>query len=415
MLVNRFQTYQRVDENSGPIRPANNNALNGMIRVGVSDLLEDYKFIGAMRPSLDLNDNEIIFSFLNLKRRFDWGLTYYRTVTTDNSYSRYFINNRALVNPNLKLITNIYQLNVTYPFNKVQSLRYVGGLRRDIIIPKANGAQDAAQATETLKAGDSVTKFVLNRLEFVHDNTLNPVMNIWKGLRYKVYMDLNLQLGLKEQITYNFGIDARHYLPIYRNFIWAVRGAFDVSWGTKKLIYYLGGTDGWLTFGNNVKVDNNGNETERYFVRSNRPDPDVDYAYQALALNLRGYKQNAANGNNAMVINSELRLPLFSTFINRPINNAFLRNFQLVQFFDFGTAWNGRFDNFKRPTFVYSQLGNPVTVTIKRPGIGPFVGGYGFGARSVLLGYFLRFDAGWPMSGFFRDKPQLYVSLGLDF
>jgi hypothetical protein len=38
--------------------------------------------------------------------------------------------------------------------------------------------------------------------------------------------------------------------------------------------------------------------------------------------------------NNAAVINSEIRVPVFSSFFNRPVNNAFLRNFQLVQFFD---------------------------------------------------------------------------------
>ncbi len=56
---------------------------------------------------------------------------------------------------------------------------------------------------------------------------------------------------------------------------------------------------------------------------------------------MRGFPQNVANGNNAVVINSEFRLPVFSTLFNKPINNAFLRNFQLLQFIDLGSAWNG--------------------------------------------------------------------------
>jgi hypothetical protein len=31
--------------------------------------------------------------------------------------------------------------------------------------------------------------------------------------------------------------------PIYRNFIWALRGALNLSWGTQKIIYYAGGVD----------------------------------------------------------------------------------------------------------------------------------------------------------------------------
>ena len=232
------------------------------------------------------------------------------------------------------------------------------------------------------------------------------MQNIWHGLRYKVYMDINLPMDERNKSigeTFNFGVDIRNYYPIYRNFIWAVRAAADFSWGKQKLIYYLGGVDGWF----NPK-----------FNGQNQPDPDQSYAFQTLAVNLRGFNQNVANGNNAFVFNSELRLPVFSTLLNKPINNAFIRNFQIVQFIDLGTAWNGKYDNFQRPTTIYydSQNGtNPVSFKTKAGGIGPFAGGYGFGVRSTLLGYFLKFDTGWQMNGVFKGKPIYYFAMGLDF
>ena len=64
-------------------------------------------------------------------------------------------------------------------------------------------------------------------------------------------------------ITFNFGFDARYYYPIFRNFIWAGRAAGDFSWGNQKLIYYLGGVDGWLMFGNNIKTDQNSDTDKR--------------------------------------------------------------------------------------------------------------------------------------------------------
>jgi hypothetical protein len=54
-------------------------------------------------------------------------------------------------------------------------------------------------------------------------------------------------------------------------------------------------------------------------------------------------------------------------------------------------------------------------VRIDAGGLGPFAGGYGFGVRSTLLGYFMKFDAGWPMKGIFKGKPVLYFALGFDF
>ena len=85
----------------------------------------------------------------------------------------------------------------------------------------------------------------------------------------------------------------------------------------------------------------------------------------------------------------------------------------MVQFFDLGTAWNGAFDKLERPGIIYGTP--PLTVKLRAGGIGPFAGGYGFGARSVMLGYFLRLDAAWEMKGFFQGKPMFYFAMGLDF
>jgi hypothetical protein len=102
------------------------------------------------------------------------------------------------------------------------------------------------------------------------------------------------------------------------------------------------------------------------------------------------------------------------------VNNAFLRDFQITQFIDLGTAWSGGVDGIKRPITTFNTRdinGNPgpVTVKVKAGGIGPFAGGYGFGARSTLLGYFVKYDVSWPMNGIFRGKPVMYLALGLDF
>ena len=67
----------------------------------------------------------------------------------------------------------------------------------------------------------------------------------------------------------------------------------------------------------------------------------------------------------------------------------------------------------KVPSVIYDLP--PLAVRIKAGGIGPFVGGYGFGARSTLLGYFLRFDVAWEMNGIFKGSPEVYFAMGMDF
>jgi hypothetical protein len=405
VLGTRYQAY---GGGSGPISFTSDNGLNGIIRLGTADIMEDIKISGGFRISSDLKNNDWLFQFSDLRNRIDWGLLYYR-----NTQQIGFTSGGAATSYPGKLFSNLYQGSVSYPFDEIRSVRLTLGVRRDN--PVVSGVDPVS-----LPAKVDAKSYGLFHLEYVYDNTLNPAQNIWDGIRYKAYIDWNSQISKlnagEGRNTFNFGFDARAYYPIYRNFIWAGRVAGDFSWGNQKLIYYLGGIDNWFMFGDNQKTDKNGNATYRYFNPANQPDPDQDYAFQSLAVNLRGFIQNAANGNNAMVINSEFRLPVFTTLMSKPINNAFVRNFQLIQFIDLGSAWNGAYDKIGRPAITYTNpQDQTIQVRIKAPGIGPFLGGYGFGARSTLLGYFLKFDAGWPMNGFFKGKPVLYFSMGLDF
>lgn len=96
---------------------------------------------------------------------------------------------------------------------------------------------------------------------------------------------------------YNIGYDVRHYFILHKNILWANRISGASSFGQRKIAYYLGGVDSWINpkFDNTIPVDQNNN-----------------YAFQAIATNMRGFPINTRNGNSFMVINSELRVPLFS-------------------------------------------------------------------------------------------------------
>ena len=76
-------------------------------------------------------------------------------------------------------------------------------------------------------------------------------MNIWNGLRYKIYFDYNTQINKVAAAdgpnTFNLGFDARYYYSIFQNFIWAGRAAGDFSWGNQKYcITWVVWTAGYL-------------------------------------------------------------------------------------------------------------------------------------------------------------------------
>jgi hypothetical protein len=412
ILINRYQPY---GGGAGPIRLNSGSPLNGLIRLGTSDLMEDIKINGGFKIGTNLSDNEWLLNYQNLKRKLDWGLTYYRN--SQSGSANINTGGGSFIVLNGKTFSNLYQVNIAWPFDEVKSVRFSTGVRSDRTVLFA----DPIFYSTAGKANDELNqRFSITRLEFVYDNSLRVEQNIMNGTRGKVSIDWNRQINNNPSQsgpnTFNVGFDVRHYQPIIGNFIWAGRASGDFSFGDQKMIYYLGGVDGWLMFGNNFKKDG----SFRYFNEDNKPLQSENYAYQSLAVNMRGFLQNIANGSNAVVINSEFRFPVFQMLLNRTINNAFIRNFQLTQFVDLGTAWSGGFGNIKRPEILYNTpagvgVPGPITVRVKAGGIGPLAGGYGFGVRSTLFGYYVKFDAAWQMNGIFRGKPQTYIALGLDF
>ena len=245
ILINRYQPYQG---GAGPIQLNNANDINFSFRVGVSDVMEDLRFIGGIRFGTTISDKDVLLSMQNYRNRIDWGMTYYRSNVSN--YYGFFDVRSDLNNYDNMVITNLYQVNVAYPLNEVKSFRLTVGLRQDkgIIRPvKYTGVPDVGG----LGVKDSSASTILSRIEYVHDNTINPTQNIWNGTRWKIYFDYNFPVSkgsaFKGKTTYNLGFDARHYYKIYRNFIWATRVAGDFSFGDAKLIYYLGGVDGWIS------------------------------------------------------------------------------------------------------------------------------------------------------------------------
>jgi hypothetical protein len=162
----------------------------------------------------------------------------------------------------------------------------------------------------------------------------------------------------------------------------------------------MGGVDNWLV---------------PKFYRETPIDYTQNYAFQTLATNMRGFQQNIRNGNSFAVINSELRMPVFRYLFNRPIRSDFLNNFQVVGFADAGTAWTSlspySSDNSLFTKYIYS---GSLLIKVEQQRE-PIVGGFGFGLRSRILGYFMRADLAWGVEDGLVTKPIFYFSLSLDF
>ncbi len=377
LLANTYQQFT----GTGPV--FYNSNINMLIKVGASDLMEDYRFTGGFRLSGDLTIPEYYISYENLKKRLDKQLVFYKQ--GDDELSGFGA-----------VRTNSYEFRgiLKYPFNEQASIRGTLFYRRDETIFLSTDIF-------SLLEPNRYTNNVGGRLEYVYDNTISRGLNLYNGTRYKFYVENFKELDTKGQNMINLGFDFRHYQKISRQIIFAGRVAGSSSIANQKVMYYMGSVDNWIIprFNNSIQIDRTRN-----------------YKYQALATNLRGFTQNIRNGNNFVVINSEIRVPVFTYFLNRPIKSDFVKNFQIVPFADMGAAWLGA-DPFSEEN-MYNKIDvqpYPVKVTVIQPKY-PIVGGFGGGLRTRILGYFIRFDTAWGVQNSkVEKKPVYYFSLSLDF
>jgi outer membrane protein assembly factor BamA len=178
------------------------------------------------------------------------------------------------------------------------------------------------------------------------------------------------------------------------------------SLGNAKMIHYLGGLDNSL-----LTIRSAGNSISKAPIST-----EQNYVFQTLITPMRGFVQNSRNGTSYAVLNAELRIPLFTVLANRPPRSEFIRNFQIVGFADAGTAWEGLnpFSN-NNPLFIETYSNTVSNVRIKKYKT-PVVMGMGFGLRTSLLGYFIKFDTAWGLdTGEWSTKPIYYLSFGYDF
>ena len=368
-----------------------NQGFNMNFKLGAMDLMHDYRLVAGLRttfsplPGTSLAPNaEFIIGVADFKNRMDKFYTYTRRsqvqILALNNYRR--------------LINNEFNYKVVYPFNPVASLHLSVGYRFD---------ENIRLATDFNQIGESInyTDYAIARAAYIYDNTRKLGLNLYAGLRYKAFAEHYRNLTVSPTGLYTAGVDARHYLIIHRNFIWANRFAAGTSFGAEKLIYIMGGVD---------------NDFSPNLDQSTPIARENNYIFQTLVTNMRGFFQNTRNGNTFAVVNSELRLPVVSYFANRPIRNDFLQNLMIVGFADVGTAWNGPSpyskENVINTITVPLGTGGQIVLDSQKE---PIILGTGVGLRSRLFGYYVRADWAWGIEDGIVLPNVFYISLSTDF
>ncbi len=370
--------------------------------VQMNDMLENYRFLGGIQSSFDFRSGDVYGEFQFLPMRVDL------SARIDRKVIFWETPQESAVDVELHKYTwQKLELGASLPLSvrtRVSLKPFIGYTRFvDRGLRESVGVRFRPSQEQWYTGA---------RAEVVYDNSLTTGMNIIEGTRAKIGFIHYEASGNGSQSFSQVSADMRHYQKIYKEIVLAVRGFAGSFFGNSPKNYMLGGMDNWIANRTNYEGLNN--------PLTNRQNTfNAGLLFHEFATSLRGFDYATLYGRSAAVGNVELRVPLVRALSSGPITSNFFRNMQLTAFYDIGSSWTGEIpfregSSVRQRVVPQNESGSPFRVELNEY-INPWLYSYGAGFRSVMLGYYLKFDVAWPVVNYEVQSVRFHATLGFDF
>ena len=414
-FLSRYRKLQRESRITGPLpyetRFSADNIITSMtfdplrklgfhVEVQMNDMLENHRFFGGLVQFTDLRSASLFAEYQYLKNRVDLKARYEREGIEldagDRDIQKYTSNHfylgaalplsvatRLEFNP---FVANTHYVDLTpttspVPLPGTQSTNYFGGIETGIVF----------------------------------DNTRTSGFNKRLGTRGRAMLTHYQGVNDVQKSFSNLEVDLRHYQKLHRSLTLATRLFYGNFFGPNQQNYLLGGLETWVT----TRRPDQQEENDPLAVQNGVDNSNVLFVD---FVNLRGFNFNKFNGSDVLTFSAELRLPVVRYFYQGPISSNFFRNLEFIGFYDVGSAWTG-----PSPFNENNSINTEIRTDRRSDGTGgpfraeiqnfknPWLMSYGAGIRTVLLGFYVKLDAAYPIEDNVVGKPRFYLSLGYDF
>ncbi|MBX2901835.1 MAG: PD40 domain-containing protein [Cyclobacteriaceae bacterium] len=373
--------------------------------VQMNDMLENFRILGGIQTALNFRNGDVYTELQYLPYRVDYSLRFDRKVIFWNT-----VVPEGQEREQHKYSFQKLEVGASLPLSvrtRVSLKPFVGFTQ---FVDR--GFSNPLDTVPTFKP--SRQQFYAGaKAELVYDNSLTTDMNIIEGTRGKLSVIHYEAVGNTAKSFSQISVDVRHYQKIYREIVLAVRGFAGSFFGNSPKRYLLGGMDNWIFNTTNYSGAQNP-------LRSNQGTYNENILFAEFATSVRGFNYATLYGNSAMVGSIELRVPLIRALSNGPIASNFFRNLQFTAFYDIGSSWSGTAPFSSRGSVRTRMVpedptaGGPFKIEINEY-LNPWLYSYGAGLRTMMFGYYVKFDLAWPVENYSVKDPRLSVSLGFDF
>ncbi|WP_040302946.1 biopolymer transporter Tol [Algoriphagus machipongonensis] len=367
----------------------------------MTDFLDNHSFYGGVMTTLDFRSGgDIFFEYEYRKSRIDFRGRFDRKTIRisegDITFQKYVL---TKVEAGFSYPLNINARFTLAPF--VAKTQYFN-LNPDSLVLGQDPDQNRFDVN-----------YLGGRAEFVIDRTTLLGLYSQVGFKGKVgYMQYQA-MNRSSRSFGNFYLDLRNYQRIHKNIVLASKLYVGSFMGKNPQTYLVGGMDNWL-FNKFYRPPTNRPESTPIRNPTGEENSNILFAD---FVDLRGYKYDEIRGRNVISFTTELRIPIFSYLTRGNITSNFIRNFQLVGFYDIASAWDESAPWEKvndRNTEVINTEGSPFTIVLNNFN-NPWLQSYGAGLRTVLLNYFVKFDVAQPVRNYKNEDLMYYVTLGINF
>ena len=408
-FLSRYRKLQRESRITGPLpyetRFSADNIITSLtfdplrklgfhVEVQMNDMLENHRFFGGLVQFTDLRSASLFGEYQYLKNRVDFKLRYEREgierEVGDRDIQKYTSNHfyvgaalplsvatRLEFNP---FVANTHYVDISptnssVPLPGTQSTNYFGGIETGIVF----------------------------------DNTHTSGLNKRLGTRGRAMLTHYQGVNDVQKSFSNLEVDLRHYQKIHRSLTLATRLFYGNFFGPNQQSYLLGGLETWVT----TRQPEQSEENDPLAVERGVDNSNVLFVD---FVNLRGFNFNKFNGSDVLTFSAELRLPVVRYFYQGPIASNFFRNLEFIGFYDIGSAWTGA-SPFNEKNSINTEViqEDPIFRAEIQNFKNPWLQSYGAGIRTVLLGFYVKLDAAYPIEDNVVGKPRFYLSLGYDF
>lgn len=373
-IVNKYKLKFTPDLINGIVGYDTYYGVQGYTQMLFSDVLGDHQIMAGTNLVFDLRNSDIIFQYLYLPNRVDFGISAYhlsdlfirRSRSLESGYQDYLVRFRTI---NLGF-------DAFYPISKFTRIQ--GGIQWRQVTEE--------NLTDDTNFGGDIHTTIFN-IGYVRDYSqwwyfAGPV----KGLRYNLSLSASPKIKEDSKEFYTFKYDFRKYFSLGLGYSLAIRASGGFSTGESPQNFFLGGISNWLnpSFKGGKKITTD------------------DIYFSEFVTPLRGSSYYELIGNNYFISNIEFRFP-FMLYLGIGFLPIQLSGIEGVLFADLGSAWNdpqgwnwSRTENGK---LYYEDI----------------FSGYGTGIRAAFFGFLWRIDVAWKYNGNSFSEPRYYWSFGLDF